>query len=617
MKVRHLRACASALAIGCALFSWEAALAAEDEVEQIQQNQADDDQEEDVITVVGSLIPTALEDAPKAVEVFTSQDLIEQGAPSMNEFLRNLTVNQSTGDLGEANPDLGAVGSGFNRVNLRGLGPNATLTLVNGRRLSSTNGGAGADINTVPTGLLGQVQVLRGGATTQYGAGAVAGAFNLVTRRDIDAPEIDFERTFYDGSNGAYKIDFRTGWVGDGGNLVLSLTHEEEDSMLATERDFSSLPFAVNPEGWNFTIGSNPGLFRVMSERASSFPFAVQDYTTLADAVNLNSGRVLDTLNPSADCATLGGFLVADEPFLAGEDLQEICAYPEAAVNDLVSELVRDQAYGEWNSQISPTLELHFDALYSKSQTTSLSEGSGSPTNRAVSESNLDGDPWLECGQGTIMFGPFVIPVGDPIGCRYFVPTEVAYYDADGSAIAGRTRNPFIDDFATRTGQVVYDGGGVFTTDEYTPFLFSGHPLYGGGLRRAVTQRERFLMNVGARGTFDSSGFLGRFLNGVNYNYNAQYNQYLQTTSAPRIIASRFNDALHGYGGPGCQAQDLVPTDQSSAGAFNATNGIQSDVAPGTQGCEFFNPFSSAFPTSVINGADNPNYGGAGFENSR
>ena len=104
----------------------------------------------DRVVVTGSLIATLPEDAPKPVEVYTADDLQKQGTPSVTEFIRSLTL--SYGDdlgFGQASPDV-PQGSGFGNANLRGLGSNGTLVLMNGQKLAPWNGSFGADINTVP-----------------------------------------------------------------------------------------------------------------------------------------------------------------------------------------------------------------------------------------------------------------------------------------------------------------------------------------------------------------------------------------------------------------------------------------------------------------------------------
>ena len=117
------------------------------------------------VVITGSLIATAPEDAPKPVEVFTADDLQQQGTPSVTEFVRSLTL--SYGDdlgFGQASPDI-PEGSGFGNANMRGLGSNGTLVLMNGQKLAPWNGSFGADINTVPMEALEAVEVLKAGAS--------------------------------------------------------------------------------------------------------------------------------------------------------------------------------------------------------------------------------------------------------------------------------------------------------------------------------------------------------------------------------------------------------------------------------------------------------------------
>jgi hypothetical protein len=81
------------------------------------------------------------------------------------------------------------------------------------------------------------VEVLKDGASATYGAGAVGGVINFKTRRDIDAPQLSVQKQFYDGSDGYYKVDFLTGWVGDTSNLMFSASYSHEDPMLQSARE--------------------------------------------------------------------------------------------------------------------------------------------------------------------------------------------------------------------------------------------------------------------------------------------------------------------------------------------------------------------------------------------
>jgi iron complex outermembrane receptor protein len=563
-------------------------------VAQVDQTAAADEQAPgERVTVIGSLIATTPEDAPKPVEVITAQDMKEAGSPSITEFVRSLTSNSaSAANMGGATTGAAVLGNGFVNMDLRGQGANGTLVLMNGRRLATTNGGAGADVNTIPMEALQAVEILKDGASATYGAGAVGGVVNFRTRRDIDAPQITVNRTMYDGSEGGYEVNFLTGWVGDAGNLMISASHEEEAGMMQYKRGFGNLPYNINPDGWSLT--NLPQRFHRQTNWTTAAPTNV--------AVGSGGGTVGGSSNDfisDANCGTLGGALVQDLQQGTGATVPTGCAIPLAYVSQLVSEFTQDQVYGEFNVDLTDTMEFHFDVLYSKYESTGKRPASsGGNTARVV-------DPTISalCTSS----------------CFYLVPYQQALYTVTGAATANVVVNPFIADYNAREAGTALDvgpGGALLTSSQWRPYLFGGNPLFGNGLATSTVQRERFQINGGVKGEFGGDTFFGKLMNGVTYDYAGQFNQYIQTNVANGDwLVNRLQDAIMGYGGPGCEAIDRVPTDYSSAAAYNRTIGIQSDTAPGTNGCLWFNPFQSNFQTSMINGAVNPNFPTAGSPN--
>jgi iron complex outermembrane receptor protein len=545
----------------------------------------------DKVIITGSLIATTSEDAPKPVEVYTSKDLEQQGTPNVTEFVRSLTL--SYGDdlgFGQASPDV-PQGTGFGNANLRGLGSNATLVLMNGKNLAPWNGSYGADINTVPMAALEAVEVLKGGASATYGAGAVGGVINFRTRRDIDAPQISVEKQFYDGSDGYYKVDFLTGWVGDAGNLLISLSHSHEDEMLQTARSFSNQPFQIDPAMWTLT-GSNPGQFQP----------STSNFLTNTGAIIASFPGIYD-YGAASDCTALGGSGIANTLQTNSQNLvpgfpNRNCAFSQAPYQSLVNENTQTTAYAEFNGDISENLHVHFDVNYSTSDTYEsripVDPASVVAIDRATDSASHRGFFGAACG-----------------ACNYVVPVQVATYTAAGTPSGVVTRNPFIDDFMSRTGTTsttLPSTGALYMGSNWRPFMWGGNPLLGDGRRRDRFERDSIIINADISGKFGEDTWVGGWLNGINYSFGGQYNQYLNTYHQPDIFASRLQNALLGYGGPGCGAADRVPTDYSSAAAFNRTVGIQSNTAPGTGGCQWFNPFASAFATSIVNGAANPQF---------
>ncbi|MDT8760536.1 TonB-dependent receptor [Sphingomonas psychrotolerans] len=148
----------------------------------------DDASAEAAITVTGTRIRGAT--GPSPVIVMTRRGLEEQGIPDMASVSRIIPQNFTGGQ----NPGVAGGGeqSGYNNVNnsttlnLRGLGSDATLTLINGHRLPYDAVNQGVDISIIPLAALERVEVIADGASALYGSDAVGGVANILLRRDYD-----------------------------------------------------------------------------------------------------------------------------------------------------------------------------------------------------------------------------------------------------------------------------------------------------------------------------------------------------------------------------------------------------------------------------------------------
>jgi iron complex outermembrane recepter protein len=558
-------------------------------VAQVDQTAATDEQPPgERVVITGSLIATTPEDAPKPVEVYTAEDLKAQGQPSVSEFVRSLTVNFGSDlSFGQASQDV-PTGAGFANADMRGLGPNGTLVLMNGRRLATTNGGFGADLNTVPMEALEAVEVLKDGASTTYGAGAVGGVLNFRTRRDIDAPIITIEKSMYDGSEGELNVDFQTGWVGDAGNILLSLHYGRVEPMGQSKRDFSRQPYTVNPTQYSLNA-PNPGRFHASQNFYTATVTGTAAGTNVLGAVNDlpgNTGAAARTA-----CEAVGGRIVGDltsGPLTTSTNTA--CALQQFPFQDLVNENDNYRFYGEMNADLMDSMEFHMDVTYSKSETTRNDIPAIAPL---AAMRSTDAGVGASCAAS----------------CQYVIPVGVQTYSLTGTPTGQFFRNPFVDDFMARAGVTALQlpaTGALYTAANWRPFGYGGNPLYEDGRRKSRQQRERFLFATGIKGEFTGDSMLGKLLNGIKYDYSAQYNYYLDTNIAPDLSVARLQAALQGYGGFNCSAVDRVPTDFTTAFTFNRTVGIQSNVQPGTDGCQWFNPFSSGWATSAATGTANP-----------
>ena len=152
------------------------------------------------IIVTGTRIPQPNLTSAAPVTVVTSQDFKLQGTTRVEDLLNSLpsvTASQSSGISNGSN--------GTATVNLRNLGAKRTLVLVNGRRLvpgDAQPGGAGpSDINVIPSSIVKRVEVLTGGASSVYGADAVAGVVNFIMDDNFNGVRFDGQYSFNQHNN--------------------------------------------------------------------------------------------------------------------------------------------------------------------------------------------------------------------------------------------------------------------------------------------------------------------------------------------------------------------------------------------------------------------------------
>src|SRR5690606_37927196 len=144
------------------------------------------------------------------------------------------------------NSDDGNRGSvGLNLLNLRNLGTQRTLLLVNGRRhVAATAGDAAVDVNTIPVALIDRIEVLTGGASAVYGADGVSGVVNFVLKDDFEGLDPRVQTGVSDqsgGENTFVSVVAGRNFLGAQGNFTLGAEYSITDRVGREDRDFSSL----------------------------------------------------------------------------------------------------------------------------------------------------------------------------------------------------------------------------------------------------------------------------------------------------------------------------------------------------------------------------------------
>lgn len=229
------------------------------------QDQADTSLEQIIVT--GSRIRRDAFSATTPIQVLDASENRKLGISSLTEMLQRSTVstgqqidgtfnsNAGNSNATEAPPD-GGIGS--SNIDLRGLGPERTLVLVNGRRFG-TAGARGApaqpDIGLIPLGMVESVDLLTGGYSTIYGADAVAGVVNVRLRSDFEGLEVFGNVELPEAGGGeVYQTSLVTGITSDRGNMTFGFEYFKQERVATGNRKFSQClrSIEVSEDGQRF-----------------------------------------------------------------------------------------------------------------------------------------------------------------------------------------------------------------------------------------------------------------------------------------------------------------------------------------------------------------------------
>ncbi len=147
------------------------------------------------IEVTGSRIKRTDMEGPSPVQSIGKEDIANMGYDNLQQLLERMPV-AGNGTFSTRGNNQDSTANGGAAVSLRGLGPDATLVLINGRRVaisafaeSITN--SFVDINSIPVSAIERIDILKDGASAIYGSDAVAGVVNVILKKDIDGIEVN------------------------------------------------------------------------------------------------------------------------------------------------------------------------------------------------------------------------------------------------------------------------------------------------------------------------------------------------------------------------------------------------------------------------------------------
>ena len=293
------------------------------------------------VVVTGSYIRGTPVDAALPVEVYSREELEREGSPTALEFAKSLTISGPTS--GESYYFGGPALIGSVNYNLRGLGSDKTLVLLNGRRVSQNT-------SNIPSIALSRTELLKDGAAVIYGADATGGVVNFITRDDFEGLEIDGQYKYIDGSDGDYSFSLLGGIGNDRVNFMWSAEYQHRSRLHALKRDFTHDSLDPTKPGYN------PAPWSTLTNLAGWLPRGALPAVPSATADGEFGAPVAGIVSDftPASCAAVGGRY--DNAFT--------CAYNYIPYYNLVEDNDIWRAYAQLNATISERMAFHFDASY-------------------------------------------------------------------------------------------------------------------------------------------------------------------------------------------------------------------------------------------------------------
>lgn len=377
------------------------------------------------VVVTGSRIVRQDYVANSPVTTVAGEKLVDNADITLDTYLNTLPQVAPSGTTTSNNPGNG----GQSNIDLRGMGSNRNVVLVDGRRPMVSANTLTVDLNTIPAALIESVEVITGGAGAAYGADAIAGAVNIKLKRNFEGLDL---RANY--SNSTEHWDAKewsvSGVLGgnfaDGrGNGVLAFDRSLRQQLIKSQRAFASVATATTsflPEGTVFWAGAN-------APTQASIDTVFAGYGVAPGKVAIGSG----TLGFNTD-GTLFYRGIFNSPFNVQNfrypvDLAvnttlfpDVYSYNFDAVNILSMPLDRTSFTGKINYELENGIEIFAQVGWTRYQSTSALAPSpvSTITGRPPGENDVNEYSSALISRGASVASQLVVPVTNP-----FLPADL------------------------------------------------------------------------------------------------------------------------------------------------------------------------------------------------
>lgn len=560
------------------------------------QNETLSDADAEEIVVTGSrLSRDANETAPSPINTVTAADIRLTGQVDPSEALREIPALANSGTIADS-IERGEGGEGQATLDLRGLGSNRTLVVVNGRRhVSGVAGSQIVDIATIPNALIDRVEVLTGGASAVYGADAVTGVVNFILKEDFDGLDVNATQGISRYKDGrTFTLDAVVGRNFDEGrgNITLAGSYATIDEIQQGDRPFTrdnaqatagtTYPSPLRRFQQGDIGAATPNFAQRFSLDAGRYPYGFA-IPTAAQFATFFPGRT----PTAAEQALIDR--AANAPSLAFE------SFPTFAISSTRGLIFRND-FDFFTADVNGNGTPDCDESYIGSQFAGCYVSNGDGTVRPFRDGII--------ASGTNQFGGDGAP--EAFSPQSLIPRNVRYnanllanYEFSDAATVfveakyvrteTRTQNPY---------NTFYDTLFVATDNPYLPNALRADALDAGGLRVS-----RDFVNLGAgynqsdRDTYRAvAGVRGEIAPSLRYEISSNYGRTdSRVTFSNTVLYDRFFaaiDAVQGPNGPQCRS-NVSRTPYVGSEAFPVIEGGFFTFNPGDGSCRPFNLFSA------------------------
>jgi outer membrane receptor protein involved in Fe transport len=375
LRTKALLACAAAIpALGFA----PAALAQSVGDQAAEQASEADGEAEKIITVTGSRIARDGYDAPTPVNVVTEAELDAEPQANIGDYVSTLPAVRGSQSSSTNSGSLSNGQAGIATVNLRNLGANRTLILIDGQRSVASATVGFVDVQTVPQGLIKGVEVVTGGASSAYGSDAVAGVVNFILDKDFTGLKAEYEygiTTYGDVPNHLVRLTGGTNFADGRGKLLLAGDYFTQEGVDTIDRKWQQSGFFQidNPA---YAVG-NGQPERLVAAGIGTYQF------TPGGIVNSGPlrGTYFGSINPATGQASLNQFTYGPNrgQWMQGGDFR-ISREGHLNSNSLAPDEKRINVFGRASYEFSPAFELYGQVSYSRYEGQSFYQKTPSPS---------------------------------------------------------------------------------------------------------------------------------------------------------------------------------------------------------------------------------------------